>query len=326
MKLLKLLGSLSAAALLLSCVATAPKLNVYDAQAVGNAVSVKRDDFQKTVDYNGPNIAPGFGGILRIRAWKFEKTSEVKYQIYIADYYDGEWRFYNSAYDSNGESLDTTLISRKVDSCSRYGCSHTEHVGLNITKEYLEKNKDSGINFKLSGKAGEAIFFIPGTYVQAILSVVNGTPIQQSSTNDAGIVGKTSGTNGTPKERFTKVLEKIRAVCALEELKEYYSKTGCLSNEITLKQMTDETKVTAEQKPVILKTREMIDVLNKELDTVLNSIGPDKQREARIRNEFYSVSDNIHLDLYSEKISWGEFNRRRKDMVKQIEERLKIGR
>ena len=172
MKFLKLLGSLSAVALLSACVAITQKLNVYDTQAVANAVSVKRDGFQKTVDYNGPNIAPGVGGILKIRAWKFEKTSEVEFQIYVADYYDGKWRFYDSAYDSNGERLDVVLISRNVDSCRRYGCSYTEHVGLNITKEYLERNKNSGINFKLTGKAGEAVFLIPGTYVQAILSVV----------------------------------------------------------------------------------------------------------------------------------------------------------
>ena len=178
----------------------------------------------------------------------------------------------------------------------------------------------------MRGKAGEAIFFIPGTYVQAILAAVDGAKIHQNSTNNASIVGATSGTNGTPKERIAKLEEKIRSLCVLEELKEYYSNTGCIAKEITLKQMTNENTVTQEQKPVILKTREMIDLLNKEMDVVLNSVGPDGQRIARIRSEFYSMSDNMHLDLYLGKISWGELNRRRKDIVTKYEERLKSGR
>ena len=87
------------------------------------------------------------------------------------DYYGGDWRFYNSAYDSNGNSLDTTKISQDVGSCSTSGCSHFEHLGLNVTREYLEKNQDSGIRFKVSGKAGEEVFSIPSAYIKAFLSV-----------------------------------------------------------------------------------------------------------------------------------------------------------
>jgi hypothetical protein len=149
-----------------------PQLNINDRQAVANAVSIQRDDFKKLVNYKGPNVAREWGDFVFIRAWKNEKTANISYQIYVEDYYSGDWRFYNTAYDSNGERLSTTLISRKVSGCSRYGCSYTEHVGLDITREYLEKNKESGIKFKLSGKAGEEIFSIPGSYVQAILDVV----------------------------------------------------------------------------------------------------------------------------------------------------------
>ncbi len=158
--------------LLTGCAAPAPKLNIYDSQAIAGQIIVKRDDFQKSTDYIAPNIANEIGDILRIRAWKFENTSQTAYQIYVADYYYGDWRFYKSTFDSNGNRLDTTLISRKVESCSRYGCYHTEHLGINVTKDYLEKNKETGITFKVSGTAGEAVFSIPGAYIQAILNVV----------------------------------------------------------------------------------------------------------------------------------------------------------
>lgn len=164
--------SVAATALTLSaCVTTAPRLNVSDPQAVSGAISIQRDDFKKTTNYKGPNASPDILDQVFIRAWKTDATGSITYQIYVMDYYNGDWRFYHSAYDSNGNSLNTTQISRDVGSCSRYGCSHEEHLGLNVTREYLEKNQDSGIRFKVSGKAGEEVFFIPGGYIKAFLSV-----------------------------------------------------------------------------------------------------------------------------------------------------------
>ena len=326
MKVWKYFVLTGAIAVLSACVATAPKLNVYDTQAVANAVSATRDDFQKTVDYSGPNIATGFGGILIIRAWKFEKTNEIKYQIYVADYYDGEWRFYDNAYDSNGERLDTTLISRKVEDCSRYGCSHTEHVGLNITKEYLEKNKDSGINFKLSGKAGQAIFFIPGSYVQAILAAVNGTPIAQTSSATITASDINQKTAGSGRVRLVGIGGKMKSVCSLDELKEYYKKTACNTDDLTLAQLTDKSKITPKQKPVILRQQEIMNPIRDEFFEVSESMGGNEARQGRIARELNPDSQSNYLDLYSEKITWGEFNQKRKDITKQIVDRIRSGR
>lgn len=154
-----------------ACVAPAPRLNVSDPQAVLGAISVQHDDFKKITTYKGPNVLYDIFDQVFLRAWKSDATGIISYQIYVMDYYNDEWRFYNSAYDSNGISLNTTLISRDVFSCSRYGCSHKEHLGLNVSREYLEKNQYSGIRFKVSGKAGGEVFFIPGGYIKAFLSV-----------------------------------------------------------------------------------------------------------------------------------------------------------
>lgn len=147
-----------------------PKLDLNDQQAVTAVITIQRDDFKKITNYKGPNAADNYGDQVFLRAWKSDAGS-ITYQIYVMDYYSGEWRFYHSAHDSNGASLDTTLISRDVDSCNRYGCSHNEHLGLNVTRGYLEKNQQSGIRFKVSGKAGEEIFSIPSGYIKAFLSV-----------------------------------------------------------------------------------------------------------------------------------------------------------
>lgn len=171
MRIRAILFLVASACALSACVAPAPRLNVSDPQAVSSAISVQRDDFKKITNYKGPNASPDILDQVFLRARKADATGSITYQIYVMDYYNGDWRFYNSAYDSNGNSLDTTLISRDVGSCSRYGCSHEEHLGLNVSRAYLEKNQDSGIRFKVSGKAGEEVFFIPGGYIKAFLSV-----------------------------------------------------------------------------------------------------------------------------------------------------------
>lgn len=140
-----------------------------DPATVAQRITAIHDNFKKHTKYEGPNIG-SYGDILMIRAWQLDDTGTTNYQIYVADYYDAEWRFYNSAYDNKGTKLDVTLISRDIGYCSKYsGCSHTEHVGVNVTRPYLEKNLAEGIYLQLSGKTGEEIFFIPGGYIKAML-------------------------------------------------------------------------------------------------------------------------------------------------------------
>lgn len=163
--------------LLSACSATAQKaqLDMNDPMAIYKAMKVNHDNFKKTSNYEGPNIANNPRDLLFIRAWKFHKTNNLKFQIYVADSYEGDWRFYNSADDSDGNSLETTSISRDVGSCRRIGYSHfclkIEHVGVNLTRDYLVKNQESGIHFKLSGKAGERTLFLPSDYVKAMLLI-----------------------------------------------------------------------------------------------------------------------------------------------------------
>lgn len=172
MKIRKLSFSISLVLALTACAAIEPSINTSDSQAVTKAISVKRDDFKKIINFEGPN-ASGISDIfLLIRAWKADATGKTTYQIYVMDRYHSKgWRFYSAADDSNGNSLDTTVISRKVAGCWSDGCTYLEHIALNIEQEYLEKNQETGIRFKLSGKTGDKVFSIPSGYIKAFLSV-----------------------------------------------------------------------------------------------------------------------------------------------------------
>lgn len=173
MKIRNFVIGITTALTLTACIAPAPRLDVNNPQIVANAINVKYDEFKKMTTYTGPNISSIYGNQLFIRSWKTDLTGSTAYQIYVQDHYSGDWRFYNSANDSNGIELDTKLLAREVGYCSQYGCSKDETLGLKISREYLEKNQETGIRFKVSGKAGEAVFFIPAGYIKGFLSSVN---------------------------------------------------------------------------------------------------------------------------------------------------------
>lgn len=155
--------------MIVTACASGPRVDFSDPQSIRSEIKVERDDFKKLTNFQGPNASGNILDNVLLRAWKFDRTGTTSYQIYVADYYTREWRFYDSAYDSRGTRLDATLISRDVSSCSRYGCGFQEHIGINVSRQYLEENKATGIRFKISGKAGEEIFYIPSAYVKAFL-------------------------------------------------------------------------------------------------------------------------------------------------------------
>lgn len=146
-----------------------PDTNPNDPQSVTRAIRVERDEFKKITRYTGPN-ASDYPNVVFIRATKPDNEG-ISYQIYVRDQYDGGWRYYNSAYDSNGTRLDTTVIDREVLTCKGH-CVYWEHLGLNVSRDYLEKNQQRGIRFKISGKGGEEVYFVPSAYISAVLSAV----------------------------------------------------------------------------------------------------------------------------------------------------------
>ncbi|MFH1235829.1 MAG: hypothetical protein V1685_02735 [Parcubacteria group bacterium] len=165
----KILAVVTTLLILSSCGGS--RVNPSDPQSVMGGISVEHDDFKKVTNYTGPNIGEKPDRLF-IRAWKSDATGIIDYQIYVMDSYFYGWRFYDSAYDSNGNRLNTTLISRDFYyDFAKIGI-YEETLGLDVTKEYLEKNQESGIRFQISGKAGKKeVFSIPPTYIKAFLSV-----------------------------------------------------------------------------------------------------------------------------------------------------------
>jgi hypothetical protein len=150
-------------------------VNWQDSKSITNAIKVEYDEFKKTTKYTGP-YHPNrlLASNIFIRAWKTDDDpSKVRCQIYVDAYYRGDWRFYDHAYDSDGNRLDVTLIDRSVISCSGGTCSHSEDIGVNVDIGYLKKHASSGIRFKVVGRGGEEVFVVPSPYINAFIERLN---------------------------------------------------------------------------------------------------------------------------------------------------------
>lgn len=133
--------------------------------------TVESDAYTKRVKVTGPDIGPGLDSLF-LRAWKAPGDDKFVYQIYVADQLFDDWKFYRSAYDSDGNQFKFVPITRKVSGCGRGGCYLYEHVGLMVSEDYLRSHVSTGIDFKLIGKAGEQSFFIHPDYIKQFLDKI----------------------------------------------------------------------------------------------------------------------------------------------------------
>jgi hypothetical protein len=149
---------------------TTPIVNTLSQPMTNTSVTTSYDNYKKETKYTGRKVE-NKETFTFIRAWKSDNNPLLTFQIYIDIMYPGDWRFYNAAYDLDGNRLDLVKINQKVSNCGRYGCTHNEHIGLNINKEYLLAHKLTGINLKLTSKSGkETTVFVGGNDISDMLN------------------------------------------------------------------------------------------------------------------------------------------------------------
>lgn len=129
------------------------------------------DEFRKQREYTGEDVLEGFGEVF-LRGIKPDNVEPI-FQIYVADIYQGPWRFYRTTWDSDGAELETVQITRNVVSCGGWECYRNEEVAISVTRDYLEQHRTKNIRFKLSGPGGEYVFTVPAAHIDAFLDVVN---------------------------------------------------------------------------------------------------------------------------------------------------------
>lgn len=143
---------------------------------VSAQIKVERDDYRKVTRWWAPSLVVWHDGTgpnagnssVILRAARFDATADVTYQIYITDIYSGDWRFYDSIYDADGNRLETLKIASNVVSC-RSGCTLQEDVAANVSKKYLLEHMDRGVSLQVSSPSSKFVVNIPAFYVRGFL-------------------------------------------------------------------------------------------------------------------------------------------------------------
>lgn len=152
-------------------------VNPDDPAKVGSAVRTNSDPFKGSIHYWGPAVAnqaiadepaPTVEKI-SISA-RTDKSSETRYFVNVIDYYQGDWRGYDQAYDSSGEKFHALAVKHHAG-CALF-CSFEERLDIEVSKKYLEDHAKTGITMRLYGPfGGSAPFTLPAGYIQGFLRV-----------------------------------------------------------------------------------------------------------------------------------------------------------
>ncbi len=112
---------------------------------------------------------------------------------------------------------------------------------------------------------------------------------------------------------------KARGVCTSSEFSVIFAATTCNSKDIQFQHLANETTITPEQKAIFPKVRAALDSLNQAQIVFLAKYGGEKGRRAiAVSNKFQSKADQNNLDLYTGQITWGTYNKQRRDMLAQM--------
>lgn len=163
--------------------------NFADPDAVAAATIVKFDDFKKQSLFIGPNVykddvpANETSDSQRLHASRNELQGTANYYIQVSHRDAGKVGSYYEAYDSNGTNLNLHTQDRKRFMCDKPSmmdwCVNVEKITLEVTKKYLEDNQDVGIRYKVTGKGGEFIDFIPPVFIKGFLKRLD-APVTKS--------------------------------------------------------------------------------------------------------------------------------------------------
>jgi len=141
--------------------------------------------------------------------------------------------------------------------------------------------------------------------------------LQQQQSNAAAV-------QSSNQAEFNKIKADGEAICTNAEFKLYYAKTACSSNDISFEQLADQSKITPAQKPVLVKQRAAIAENQKQRIAFQRKLGAKGIKTADlITAVLLPQQDQLNLDLYNGKITWGEYNKQRKDINAKFSERLK---
>ena len=135
----------------------------------------------------------------------------------------------------------------------------------------------------------------------------------------------TSSAQSSWQSVVTKFKDESQARCKDPVYAAYTSKTSCVAADITFEQMADTSRITAQQKTALLAFKKSFDTQISQYLDALKRI-PDSPGEKAVtlyQTTLIPETDKNSIDLYSGKITWGEYNQKRKEINSKFTEASK---
>lgn len=123
--------------------------------------------------------------------------------------------------------------------------------------------------------------------------------------------------------RFEMLSQRRAALCQEQAYNAFYSKTPCKASDATLSQLSDNSKITVAQRKALDLLSPEFNSLNKDVVAAQRSVGgkSNVEKVAALQSAF-DAEDKNRLDLYSGKITWGQFNATRKGISKDLSTKM----
>lgn len=115
--------------------------------------------------------------------------------------------------------------------------------------------------------------------------------------------------------QMTKLKQSIIDHCSSKQNAPYYAKTACDPEDITLEQMADKSRILPGQKSALSSVQSFSTRTSDQVNALLTTHDGEKgsQLVAYDLSVFRPKSNKLFLDLFNEKITWGEFNQGQKE-------------
>lgn len=215
--------------------------------------------------------------------------------------------------------------------CTLAGCATGQHPTNNqsvFNSDYGQCEYEATRSTPLTGH--ESVIALALSRVDLINKCMGNRGYYKSS-NQAK---NNSSSNNNPdmpvqlNDSLKRIEEEFKQNCLKLEYQEYYSKTGCLTGDINMEHMVDTSKITSPQKAVMLQARGLADQSNKEKVQIIRELGGVKgsQYGDLYDSTVVTRNDRNNIDLYNGRVTWGEYNQRRKEIISEFIETInKLG-
>jgi hypothetical protein len=133
------------------------------------------------------------------------------------------------------------------------------------------------------------------------------------------ILTPTPSDTPSPREIVTALTDKIKYFCLEPEYAAYFAKTFCTPSELSLAMMSDRTKITQAQRTAMNAWAQAYDKLVDELNEALALTSPANKQMADYNKMIaFPAAQKNRMELYEGKITWGVYNRKRKEISEGI--------